>query len=249
MKLLKEQLEKYSKLLFLDEHDYVMPSIIQAEFGNDINSLLYVLEYVFENKGKLGLCKCFPTVKDKFRINNMLRYRISCLNKQFSWTEENKKRFLLVNDSFISSCENAWNEAVAKAMTLEERIKNNDPFIKDYEIEITFDVFPSFEDADRLTHVIDYFAGRLGTIASISHSAYETCLDIECPPDIDKKESWNFLGEEAATFKDEYLSKTMHDLLFHSRCWSRHDILSVHSIWADVQVTHQNYVELEPYRI
>jgi len=251
VKLTKKQLIKYANMLFYDKYDPNIPSIIHAECGNEINSLLYILEYAFENKGKmLGFCKCFPTASDMRMINSMLRYRTNYLDKQFSWTVEKLKRFLLINDSLISSCENAWNEAISAAATFEERIKSNDPFIKDYEIEVKLDVFPSFEDEDGLIHVIDFFAGKLGTIASISHNAYETCLDVERPPDIDKKDMWNFKGEESALFKDVYLSKSMHDLLlFHSRSWSRRDILSVHSIWADVQVTHQNYVRLEPYRI
>ena len=245
MILSQEQLEKYSRMLFFDECDYVIPSIIQAEFGNDINALLYVLEYVFENKGKLGFCGCFPTLKEKFRIDSILRYRINHLKKQFSWTEENKNHFLLVNDNLISSCENAWKEAVATAATLEERIKNNDPFIKDYEIEITLDVFPSFEDEDGLSYVTDYFAGKINDrlSCSISHSAYGVCLDIERPYDIDKNSSFNKWFDIEDIFKNEYISYFMYCLL-DSRTWSYQDILSVNSIWADVEVTHQSYVNL-----
>jgi len=250
VKLTQEQLEKYSRMIFIDEHDYAMPSIIHAEFDNDIDSLLYVLEYVFKNKKKLGFCRCFPTIEDKFRISSLLRYRINYLHKRFSWTEENKKRFLHVNDMLISSCEKAWNEAVSTAVVLEERIKNNDSFLKDYEIEISFTVYPSFRDEDKeneddLSYVAEYFAGKIDArqAISISHSAYEVCLDIDRPRDIDKKESYNKWFEIEELFKDEYISYLMYCLL-DSRAWSYQDILGINSIWVDVEVIHQNYVDL-----
>ena len=254
MKLTQEQLEKYSRMMFLDEHDYTIPSIIHAEFDNDIDSLLYVLEYTLKNKKNLGFCRCFPTIKDRFRIDSMLRYRINYLQKQFSWTEKNKKRFLFVNDMLITSCKKAWNEAVKTAAALEERIKNNDSFIKDYEIEISFNVFPSFlvkdeEDEDELSYVAEYFSGKIDArqAISISHNSYEVCLDIDRPRDIDKKESYNKWFDIEEVFKDEYISYLMYCLL-DSRAWSYQDILGINSIWADVQVFHQNYIELEPYK-
>lgn len=243
--LTQEQLDKYVRMYFTGEYKHEKLSIIHAECDNNINSFLYILEHFLKTKcNELRLRKYIPLLQEKFRIDSLLRYRIYYLDEQFSWTEENIKRFIYVNNALITSCENAWNEAVSTAAILEERIMKNDPFFKDFEIIVTLDVFPSLGNENELKHVENYFAGKIGTIASISYNLYKQCLNVWRPHDIDKTESWEYWGYEHI-FKDVYLTHFMHELLFGSRAWSRDDILSMNSISAEVNVIHRNYTQLE----
>jgi hypothetical protein len=69
-------------------------------------------------------------------LNVILHERVKKLNIDFEWTNENKEKFINVNDKIYQTFEKAYNEAVAAANKLEARIKNNDKFIKDYEVKI-----------------------------------------------------------------------------------------------------------------
>ena len=67
-------------------------------------------------------------------IGRVLFERKHRLNEGFKWTEENKARFLFINDQIYDACVKGWEEAKETAATLEKRIRQRDSFLKDYEI-------------------------------------------------------------------------------------------------------------------
>lgn len=81
-------------------------------------------------------------------LRAILRRRFRKLNIGFEWTQENKKRFIEVNDKITQVFEKAYKEALSAAKDLENRLNNNDDFIKDYEIEIKLHTHTSDKDGD-----------------------------------------------------------------------------------------------------
>ena len=237
MKLSQEQLDKYVLLSLTDDE---AATAIYEECGSDATSLLSVAEYILENIRKVSFYKEFSKRDKRAAVDNLLMQRRGFLNRRFSWTEENKKRFLYVNDNLLRSCEKAWDEAMATAAVLEERIKQNDPFLKDYEIFVTLNAYPSGGGDYKL----DMFADVPRFAMSIGHSHYEIRDERGRPIAVDKTMNWNneYFGD---VFKNDYICFATHCLL-DTYIWSFEDIISISSIWADVEVTHQNYIDLEP---
>jgi len=267
MSLSKEKLEKYVSLSLTDKN---APQSILDEHEGDAKALLYVAEYILENEHRANFFKEFSDRDKKSAVKSLLKHRCRYLNNKFSWTEPDKHRFLYVNENLLKACETAWNEAFATALQLEERMKQNvslvwdetmktieeyerrlkicDPFLRDYEIDVSINPYPKFgppfnEDEDDLGYLLDYFAGLLLTDMSISHSHFEYRTEAKDWHllNIDKTYNWN--ENIRHVLKDDYICHAMHSLL-GTRIWSYEDILSIDSIWSDVKVVHQNFVPL-----
>jgi len=74
-------------------------------------------------------------------LRRILSTRFTKLNSVFEWTQENKERFLKVNDTIMRVFEKAYNEALPIAKELNRRSNSNDDFIKDYEVEIELHLY------------------------------------------------------------------------------------------------------------
>ena len=240
MKLSEDLSGRYA-LMALKDKDAAM--VILDECGEYTNALLSVAECILENLSRASFYKDFSKREKELAVGNLLRHRCRFINSCFSWTGEKRKRFLLVNDSLINSCGIAWDEALSTAAVLEERIKQNDTFMKDFEIDVRINAYPSFGNDDDFDEVQALFGDELPSTASISHSNYEMSIKLDRPLDVDRRLECSIcnISEE---FENVYISSSVNRMLY-TKIWSYEDIISISSIWADVKVTHQNYIELE----
>ena len=239
MKLSEDLLGRYS-LMALKDKDAA--TVILDECGEDTSVLLSVAEYILENLSRASFYRDFSKREKELAVGNLLRDRCRITNSRFSWTGEKRKRFLHVNDTLINSCVIAWDEALSTAAVLEERIKQNDPFMKDFEVDVNINAYPSFGNEDDFEDVRAVFGEELPSTASISHSNYEMSIKLDRPLDVDRRlaRSMHNISEE---FENVYISSSVNKMLY-TKIWSYEDILSISSIWADVKATHQNYIEL-----
>jgi hypothetical protein len=174
----------------------------------------------------------------------ILRERVIKLNNNFEWTNGNKQKLLNVNDKFMQVFDMAYNEAISSAFELENRIKNNDQFIKDYEIKIKMTPYWN-EQFYKGNGSIGYVLSEPKPLYSIikysfGHSSYNDEIN-EKPIYLNKSLNWNteYFGD---TFKDNYICFEIHELL-DSQEWSFNDIIIINKIWADVEVIYQHYIE------
>jgi hypothetical protein len=178
-------------------------------------------------------------------INHILSKRAFKLNKKFTWSEENKQKLLKVNDDFMEVFEKAYKEALSAADELEERIKNSDPFIKDYEIKIA--ITPYLNETanyDELKGSIELvlsepFSNFFPIDYNISHCHYDSERE-DLPIFLDKSSNWNseYFWD---VFKNEYICYAIHTLLDYR--WSFRDIINIGKIWVDVEVTRQYFMD------
>src|SRR5690554_3172787 len=82
---------------------------------------------------------------DKLKVETALREREYKLNQSFEWTPQSKERFLSLNRKLIDSFEKLKAEAAVTLALLQQRIDNEDDFLRDFEIEIK--VTPYFYEA------------------------------------------------------------------------------------------------------
>jgi len=184
-----------------------------------------------------------PKIRDDHLLTAILIERVSKIDRDFEWTDDNKLKFISVNNRFIQVFESAYNEAVSIANALEDRIKNGDIFIKDY--EITIRITPYIEDVF-YDQMLD--ENGIGFVLSEPDLHFDP---IECyisrhsfdavPIYLDKSLNWNieYFGD---TFEKDYICYAIHELLDTHR-WSFYDIANIKKIWADVVVKYQNYTE------
>jgi hypothetical protein len=73
---------------------------------------------------------------DHEMLKEILIERAIKLNTNFTWKPENIDRLLKINDKLMEVFEKAYEKAKSVVSGLEKRIQNNDPFLKDYEVEL-----------------------------------------------------------------------------------------------------------------
>jgi hypothetical protein len=179
-------------------------------------------------------------------LDNILRIRFYKKNSAFEWTDENKQKFLNINSEITAVIEKAYKEALETAAGLEERIRNGDSFIKDYEIEASLTLYMKDE-------YYDANEGGFGRVLSepiedyspinfaISHSQYDRDKQ-EKPLYLDTSLNWN-IQYFNDVFADDYIWYAIHELLDTHR-WSFQDIIDIDKIWADVKVYHQYWRDI-----
>ena len=176
-------------------------------------------------------------------IGRILYERKHRLNEGFKWTEENKARFLFINDQLYDACVKGWEEAKETAAALEKRIKQRNSFLKDYEIEITLNIYPKIKGERRWASELESYLGHEETRLlemNISHSHYKRKFkkeNADKPMLIDKSTNWNIEYFDGV-FDNDYICYAIHGLL-DTDGWSFVDILSINKIWVDVEVKHQ----------
>ena len=199
--------------------------------------------YCFNIRPRCGICSVHD-LDDM--LKKVLSERRRRLNADFEWTDENKARFLFVNDQLYEVSKKGWDEAKETAAALEKRIKRRDSFLKDYEIEVTLNAYPKItgprESAKRVNYYLAEKANMPGNM-SISHFRYKHDKNEEHTPlMIDKKTNWNreyFNGE----FENSYICYAIHWML-DTHVWSFPDILSIQEIWVDVNVAYQHWARV-----
>jgi len=184
----------------------------------------------------------------EYLIKRLLIKRRRLLNADFEWTEDNRVRFLNVNNNIYELCKMGWREALKTAEILEKRIKSKDSFLKDYEIQIKINAYPKITGIKRdiAEYIESYLAEEtLPEIESISHCHYKsvTLNDKDFPKYmVDDNTNWNieYFGDN---FKDDYICYLIHCML-DTGVWSFKDIISIESVWVDVEVTHQHSTDI-----
>ena len=199
--------------------------------------------YLYNNERK------YPKDELHYLLDDILSERVMQMNKNFEWTEENKQKFLDINDNFIKIFENAYNEALKIAEDLESRIKNNDSFIKDYDIEIQIQPYikdeKNYEDIDGCFALVlcEPLSSLYPINHGIGHSYYEKILT-ETPIYLDKSFNWNLENCFGRIFENNYIGYAIHELQ-DSNKWSFFDIINIVKIFAEVKVYHQNFIDIE----
>ena len=183
--------------------------------------------------------------KDKrFRVLDAILFeRANKLDSNFEWTDENKQKFLNVNNKIMQAFVSTYNEALSVANELENRIKNGDKFLKDYEIEITITPYIYKDDDDDICYVLsEPVSGFLPMhLPIIGNSSYNSKVN-EKPIYLDESLNWNieYFGD---TFNNDYICYGIHELLDTHR-WSFIDIVNINKIHVDVEVIHQHHIDI-----
>jgi hypothetical protein len=187
--------------------------------------------------------------KDNRYTDKLLLARKRRLCSAFRWTEENKARFLEINNLLLEACEKVWAEGVRLSEEIETRIAKGDEYLSDYEIEIRIDPFPVIEEIQGMPYdcipdiLAEYFTDERTVprlTQPISHCRHESSLR-EKPLLIDRSINWNdeyFDGE----FDEEYICYAIH-VLRDTDCWTFQDILSINVICTEVKVEYQSRME------
>jgi hypothetical protein len=174
-------------------------------------------------------------------LREILMKRAHELNKNYTWTPENIDRILKINDKLTEACEKVYTEAKLVVSGLEKRIQDNDPFLKDYEVEIELDPYmyePHDETDDEFAYVLSEPIGLTAINDHFSHSDSYNQND-EIPLYIDKSKNWNIEYFDE-TFNNYYIGYAIHALLdWH---WSFSDILRIKTIWGNVKIEHQHFI-------
>ena len=180
-------------------------------------------------------------------LRNILSWRAIKLNRNFEWTDENKRNFLNVNEKLRVSYAKAYNEALSVADELEKKIKNNDDFIKDYMIEITLtpyikEPFPNEDALYKFCSVISEPESEFSI--PIRHEFHHGCYSREInniPYHLDK--SKNLYTEHYDDFMASNDICHALNLLLDAHEWSLNDIVNIDNIYTEVIVTHQHFIK------
>jgi hypothetical protein len=184
-------------------------------------------------------------VRDRKMLDEILMLRARKLNTNFTWTPENIDRLLTINDKLMEVCEKTYEEAKSVVSGLEKRIQNNDPFLKDYEVELEVSPY-IYSPVDEPVEGMDsrfflVLSEPLGLTAINDHISHFTPCNHNNPIPlyIDKTKNWNIEYFDEA-FSNYYIGYAIHALLDHH--WSFSDILGIKYIWGNVKIEHQHFI-------
>jgi hypothetical protein len=224
--------------------------LIKLGYRNDEKIKNYSIEmleilafYIYRNR---NFSKCPGSTYGQL-LRDILSWRAIKLNRNFEWTDENKRNFLNVNEKLRVSYAKAYNEALSVADELEKRIKNNDDFIKDYMIEITLtpyikEPFPNEDALYKFCSVISEPESEFSI--PIRHEFHHGCYNREInniPYHLDK--SKNLYTEYYDDFMEANDICHAVNLLLDAHEWSLSDIINIDRVLIKVEVTHQNFIE------
>jgi hypothetical protein len=180
---------------------------------------------------------------DRKILDAILEERADKLNKNFTWTPDNIDRLLKINDKLMEVFEKAYQEAKSVVSGLYKRMQENDPFLKDYEVDIELSPYMSDYESDEETNndfdfVLSEPIGLVPISDSLGH--YATFEPNSGPPIyLDKSMNWNTEYFDEA-FSNYYIGYSIHALLDSN--WSFPDILRIKTIWGDVKIEHQYFI-------
>ena len=174
---------------------------------------------------------CYGSHLDK-ATQERLSAREKMLNKSFVWTEENKARFLVVNNAFIDAIEKAHSEALKMSKEIDEKIKNGNNFFQYYDIEILLTpCIKGHDEMDSDEHLVTNYH----TIRCLMIGGKENIY-------LNRKLNWNieFLDNQ---FDDHYIGYCIHELL-ETCVWSFQDFLNIEEIQTEIVVNYENHIEV-----
>ena len=184
--------------------------------------------------------------EDDIILHSILHERISILNNEFEWTNENKEKILRINEMITQTFQKAHNEALYSAKELKNKILKNDDFIKDFDIEIELSFYMNDE-------YYDENRGSIGYVLSEPVSIYNPIKYTIGGPDTlqfamsDKpiflNETLNWNKDFGDIFSNNYIGYGLYSLM-ETLHWSFKDILNINRICADVKVIHQYNIEI-----
>jgi hypothetical protein len=225
----------------LNSFVYVNPYKQIKNYSVEILESLAIELYKNDFEGKTN-------TRDYRMIHNILMERARKLNRNFTWTSENVDRFLKINDKLMEVYEKTYKEAKSVVSGLEKRIQDNDPFLKDYMVEIELNpcMYEPYKKTDDdfafvLSQPIGFAA--IWDIFSHSHDRHARIQDNKIPISIDKSKNWNivFFDETLeGTLYNYYIGYPIHELL--NGHWSLSDILKIKTIPVDLKIEYQHYV-------
>jgi len=170
------------------------------------------------------------------------------LRETFEWTQENREKIVEVSDKFMREFKLAYDEAKKQAEILEERIKNGDPFVNDYEMEINLsfgfsDIIEKCDDEkDDYDEDFYCFVENSTTIKCYlcGHSGYsEKYFDEENEPIYLSKElNWNIEIFPKDWDENMYVSYAVHQLVCDG-ILSFQDFVKIDRFFSEVVVNIQ----------
>jgi Leucine-rich repeat (LRR) protein len=188
----------------------------------------------------------FASKDEKEFFKDLMLERRFRLNKNFKWTDGNKKRIVKVSDEFLK----AWEDGFAKAMlaleALYEKERDKDSFSKKYYAEIVLYPEILFDDNDKYEEIYRH-------ITSYLNSDIELSIQINCDPaakqkteddfkeeiDVCRDLSWNIEGFGDIELKDHYICYALHVLYSHNH-WAFKDMLKINNIVTEIKITCDN---------
>ena len=141
-------------------------------------------------------------------------------------------------------------EAKQTLKTIGSRLNEQDGFLHDFCMEAvvrSFIYVPNengefFEAENCIEEVL---IDSLEDNPCVNNCSYNSCDKEESQYILylDREQNWNNEHYFEGKFNEHFISQAMHDLYSHS-CLSFPDILKINRIWAELQITHQHFVEL-----
>ncbi|MDR2730157.1 MAG: hypothetical protein LBB81_04585 [Treponema sp.] len=188
----------------------------------------------------------FASRKEKDIFKTIMLERRFRLNKNFKWTDGNKKRIVKTSDEFLKAWEDGFARAMSALEALYEKERDKDSFSKKYQAEIVLYPEILFDDDDKYEKIYNFITGYL-------NSDIELSIHINCDPaakqkteDDFKKEinvcrdlSWNIEGFGDIELKDHYICYALHVLYSHNH-WAFKDMLKINNIVTEIKITCNN---------
>ena len=179
-------------------------------------------------------------------IEELLRVRARKLNAALQFNKKDKQKLLRL-DSLLQECfVKMYEEANEILQRLDKRIKNEDSYLHDYEIEIKvvpFILVPG--DDGELKDPSDGIYSLLGKYYWL-HALSDSITSGRKKEDIlylNRSLNWNHtIYPIEKELSDCYISFSIHELYDHTLL-SIHDILKINRLWGEVNVRHQHFIE------
>jgi hypothetical protein len=237
----KHRINYFKKTFSVTDIEYMA-----CEFYYDVTKNLY---RNLSNEFGKNICG-----KEKILLEDMLKVRCWKLDVNFSWTENFKKQLLELNEKVMNGFLLAYEEAKTQFNILSKRIKNNDTYLKGFNISINLKPFILEPNED------EYYMEERGegiyyllynilpdTIWSDDFLADEHDLDnMISSKYLNNEENFNineYFGHKGI-FDDSFICWAMYDLLSNcKKILSWYDVLKINEIWTEVKFTHQHFIE------
>jgi hypothetical protein len=230
-----------------NEMDNVIMTLKDMTWGDQYEKLE---NYSFDTLEKLAVhFQRYKSEKERnvFELNRrILTTRCGKLMNEFVWTDEKIERLLKVNDQLQAMFEKSYNYAMDIAGELEKKLQNNDQFVKNYEIKIEVMPYICPENDDDEWDTIESILSEPDCHPihyRIDHAIFDRIVNThdELPIYLKKSLNWNTKYFDDR-FKDYYIGYSIHALL-DAHEWSFQDILRIGTIWSEVIVRYQTFIE------
>ena len=226
-------------------HQALAKNNIKACSLEELEALAVHLHEIYWTAEKSLNLQHRPSGRDELRhiknipsLDDILRVRKWKLNHDFKFTPKTIARFVKINDLFVDCQKKAFVEAKPIRRRLARRLKNQDLFIKDFEMEIQLHPF------------INNATGIHGLLQDITHASPALLTrnarhlnQINNSHNLDRL-NWNECdGLSHGELADYHICYAMHELYEHSY-WSLPDILKITQVWTDLTIAHQHFAKL-----